>query len=281
MLGDILAPAVTLSEDEPALRAAAELGEKFAARVAVLILTIVSSSRFADPVAPLSQVLLDAAAPEQSAAAREHKAIVDWLARAQGAYEVRPMSAEAALLGDEVVAHARMADLIVIARAPGARRARQELFTDVLFKSGRPVLLVPGDERSERTPKRSWDRVLVAWDAKPQAVRAVVAAMPLLQHASAVRLVTVDAVPSRSGHGEGPGREVAAYLSRRDVRVELHNIDGLGRTTGRALHDAAMEFGADAIVMGAYGHSRAREVLFGGVTRELTADSNTPLFMSH
>lgn len=274
---DILVPVVTLRGDELSLRAATDFAAKFGARVVVLIIAVGSGSRFAEPVAPLSQVLLDIAAPDQSPAALERKAIVDWLAQTRGSYEIRDCGAEAALVGDEVVAHARLADFTLITRAPGERLARRELFTDVLFKSGRPVLLMPSERRTERT----WERVLVAWDAKPEAVRAVVAAMPLLQAASQVRLVTVDAVPSRSGHGQAPGRDVAAYLSRRGVRVEVSNIDGLGRTTGRALQEAAMDFGADLIVMGAYGHAQVREALFGGVTRELTVKSKAPLFMAH
>ncbi|MBS0383903.1 MAG: universal stress protein [Proteobacteria bacterium] len=275
---DILVPVFALEEDEAALRAAMDLAAKFDARVIVLVLAIGAASPYADEVASLSKVLDDIAEPARSEAASRRAAIAKWLERAPVEYEIRDITVEAALISDEILAHARLADLIVITRTRGDERARRELFSDVLFKSGRPVLLIPPDAPAS---ENAWNRIVIAWDAKPQAVRAIAAAMPLLRAAEAVRLVTVDARPSRSGHGQAPGSDVAAYLARRGVRVEVHNVDGLGRSAGRAIADCAVEFGADVIVMGGYGHSRAREIVFGGVTRDLVGASTTPLFLAH
>jgi nucleotide-binding universal stress UspA family protein len=112
-------------------------------------------------------------------------------------------------------------------------------------------------------------------------MRAVSAALPLLRRAEAVAVATVDAVPSSTGHGDAPGRELAGYLARHGVPVEVRNLDSMGRSHARALLDEAQGFGADFVVLGAYGRSRASEFIFGGVTRELLLGSPLPLLMAH
>jgi nucleotide-binding universal stress UspA family protein len=106
-------------------------------------------------------------------------------------------------------------------------------------------------------------------------------AMPLLKKASVVVIATVDAIPSAAGHGEAPGRELAAHLARHGVIAEVRNLDGLGRAPERALCDEVMAVDADALVIGAYGHSRAQEFVFGGVTRELLSMAPGPLLLAH
>jgi len=273
----VLVPVITIEDDETALRAGAELATAFNGRATALIVSVWLGSEFAHSQSPLSEALMDLVKGAQSAAAQERAKIMAWLERSQHAFEVRDVTVEAALGRDEVVAHARVADLIVAARADRHDRARRELLEDVLFKSGRPMLLLPSPARH----KQRWDRVLIAWNARAEAVRAVTGAMPLLQAAKDVRVVTVDAAPSAAGHGEAPGRELAAYLARHNVRVEVSNLDGLGREHARAIADAALDFDADLIVMGAYGHSRPREFVLGGVTRDLLAGSRIALLLAH
>lgn len=273
---DVLALAVTLEDDEAALLAAQEIASKLNSRAIVLSASVRVGSAFAQRQA-LSAVLSDIAKGSQSEAALEHEKILAWLRKAGRDFEVRTATIESAVEADEVVAHARVADLVVMARAPSHQSAHRALLEDVLFKSGRPVLVTPGRPVQPRT----WDRFVIAWNAKPEATRAVAAALPLLQAAKAVAVVTVDALPTRSGHGQAPGRELAAHLARHDVPVEVRNVDSTGRSEGRALLDESLGFDADAIVMGAYGHSRAQEVLFGGVTRELLNGAPTPLLLMH
>lgn len=274
---DVLAPVITIEDDEAALAAAVEVAGKCEARAAALIVAVHLASAFAEEQRPLSEVLTDIAKGAHSMAAAEREKIIAWLDRSPYRFEVRDVTAEGALYQDEVIAHARMADLVVMARGVAHERARRALLEHILFKSGRPMLLVPGPP-----PKKwRWERALIGWNAKPEATRAVTAAMPLLQRAKEVVVATVDAVPSPSGHGQAPGRELATYLARHGVRVEVRNIDGLGRTEGKALLDEALNLNADMIVIGAYGHSRAQEFLFGGVTRELLAAAPVPLFLAH
>jgi nucleotide-binding universal stress UspA family protein len=275
-LKQILVPVITIEDDQAALSAAADLAEHFGGRATALIVSIWQGSEFAHNQTPLSEVLMDLVKGAQSAAALERTKIMAWLERSQHAFEVRDVTAESALARDEIVAHACVADLIVSARPGRHNDARRELLEDVLFKSGRPMLLLASSPRR----KQQWERILIAWNAKAQAVRAVAGAMPLLQAAKEVRIVTVDAAPSRAGR-EAPGRELAAYLASHDVQAEVSNLDGLGREHARAIGDAALDFDADLVVMGAYGHSRAREFVLGGVTRDLLADSKTALLLAH
>jgi nucleotide-binding universal stress UspA family protein len=125
------------------------------------------------------------------------------------------------------------------------------------------------------------DRILIAWDAKREAARAVADAMGLLAKAREVVIATIDAVPSEAGHGPVPGKDLAVHLERHGVNVRVNNVDGMGRSEAGALMDEAAALDANLIVMGGYGHARAQEWLWGGVTRDLTQTASTPLFLSH
>ncbi|HEX8901394.1 universal stress protein [Vitreimonas sp.] len=274
---DILAPVITLEADESALTAAAEIAHAFETRATALIVAVHVASAFADQERPFSEVLADVARGTRNAAALERTKIVDWLEAAVHNFEVRDLTIEAAVDQNEVLAHARVTDLVVMARAETHAHARRALIEHVLFEAGRPLLLVPSAPRKPR----AWKRALIGWNAKAQSMRAVSAALPLLQRAEAVAVATVDALPSRSGHGQAPGRELAAYLARHGVQVEVRNLDSMGRTEARALLDEAEGFGAEVMVMGAYGRSRASEFVFGGVTRELLLGSPLPVLMAH
>jgi len=271
----ILAPVVSLEEDEAALCAAHILARTHDARAAALIIAVHPGSDYSEHAAPLSEALADIAAGSRGAAARERARIASYLSKIEPSFELRDAVAEAALTQKEIVAHARCADLAVMTRArKGVRRAILEA---ILFAAGRPLLLLPQDWRR----KSLGERVLIGWNASREAVRAVNDALPILRLARQVVVATVDAHPSPSGHGEGPGRELAAHLARHGVSVDVRNLDSMGRSEAEVLMTAALDMAADMMVIGAYGRSRAEERIFGGVTRDLLEDARLPLFMSH
>jgi nucleotide-binding universal stress UspA family protein len=276
-LKQVLVPVLAIEHDQAALKAGADLALRFGGRATALIVAIWQGSGFADAQSPLSDALMDLVKGAQSSAAVERTKIIAWLERSTYAFDVQDVTAEAALGRDEIVSHARVADLIIMARAGQHAHARRELLEDVVFKSGRPTLLVASPTRQ----RQKWERILIAWNARPEVVRAIAGAMPLLQAAKDVRIVTVDAAPNTAWRGEAPGRDLAAYLAFHGVRAEVSNLDGLGREHARAIADAALDFDADLVVMGAYGHSRAREFVLGGVTRDLLAGSKTALLLAH
>jgi len=273
----ILTPVISVEEDEVALRATAALAAAFEAQATALVVAVHPGSEFAPRHAPLSDVLVDIAKGPKALAKVQRAAIVAAIKRLERSFDVRDVDAGVALIDGEVVSHARCADLVVLARTGAREHAHGAMLVSVLFGAGRPVYVVPQDWNARQAP----ERVLVGWNAKREAVRAINDAMPFLTRAKQVTVTTVDAKPKTDGHGEAPGREIAAHLARHGVSVDVRNIDGIGRTHGKALIDEARAVGAELIVTGAYGHSRAAEFLFGGVTRELLATSPMPLLLSH
>lgn len=275
---DIVVAVVSLERDEAALRAAEYIARDHGAHARVLILSVHPASDYADPIAPLSVVLEDLARGSQGEVALKQKAIEGWAAKSDVNFEIAPTSIEAALGGREVLAQARHADLTIMTRpTPHGDRAHHALFEIVLFGAGKPLLLVPPSWSSRALGQR----ILIAWNAKREASRAVGDAMPFIVGAERVVVATVDALPSAEGHGERPGHDLATYLARHGAKAEVENLDGLGRSAAERLLETAREMNADMIVMGGYGHARAAEWLLGGTTRELSELSEVPLLMSH
>lgn len=173
-----------------------------------------------------------------------------------------------------VVARAMHADFTIMQRPdePAATAA----FEAILFNSGRPVLLVPPDWSGSAIGRR----VMVAWSAKRESVRALADAAPFLESAEQISVVAVDASAAYQGDTFA-GYDISTHLARHGLKVSLRQPDNFGRSTDRALLDEARDGDADLIVMGGYGHSRLREFVLGGVTRALTGHSPVPVLISH
>lgn len=187
--------------------------------------------------------------------------------------------AHLAEVGRHVAARARFADLVVLPKPYGEGRGveLEPVVEAAMFDGLAAVLVVPGASAGlVKTPKR----VIVAWNEGREALRAVRAALPLLQGADVVHVVVIDP-PAHGAHRSDPGGLVAQYLARHGVRVE---IDVLARTLPRVsdvLLRHATDIAADMVVMGAYGHSRFREAILGGATRNMLDQSGIAVFMAH
>src|SRR5690606_21192112 len=147
----------------------------------------------------------------------------------------------------------------------------------VLKKTGVPLLLVPHDSQ----PNTIGRHILLGWNGRRQARRAIADAMPLLVAADQVDLLIVDPEQPAQRTSEEPGMEMAAYLARRGVKVELIRVLSEGRSIAETILHQAGHSEADLVVIGAYGRSKLSETLFGGVTRRLVDSIKQPLFMSH
>jgi nucleotide-binding universal stress UspA family protein len=178
-----------------------------------------------------------------------------------------------------VIEHGRAADLIVASQSDpdwemsGLFDAPERL----ALESGRPVLIVPYAGRFGEIGKR----VMVAWSGKREGARAVFDALPLLKSADKVTLLCVVGRDSDGESGQLPGAEIAASLARHGVKVTVRKTmaDEIG-VADEILARLADE-GSDLLVMGAYGHSRLREMVFGGVTRHILRHMTVPTLMSH
>lgn len=166
-----------------------------------------------------------------------------------------------------------MHDLTVLDAEPVALAVDRGLIEHLLLESGRPLLVIPPG-RESFTAKR----VLVAWDGSAKAARAVHDALPFLRAADEVEVISVTG-EKRIPDGV-PGADIAPHLSRHGVRVTVVNMPVERSDVAQTLRNRATLFGADMIVMGAFVHSRLRQMVFGGVTQSLLKSCPVPLFMS-
>jgi nucleotide-binding universal stress UspA family protein len=173
---------------------------------------------------------------------------------------------------DLVAQLARLADLTIVPHPEaGEDVSSSDALHAVLFDSGRPVLIAP-----QIAPKTIGTRVCLGWNGTAESASAVLAAIPWMQRAEAVRILSADEYQRR-----GPGaQDLAAYLALHGVRAELATFRPLDKDVGAGLLAAAREFGADLLAMGAYSHSRLRQLILGGVTRHVLEKSDLPLLMN-
>lgn len=181
--------------------------------------------------------------------------------------------------GGDAALHSLYCDLLVAGHpAPGAPLAWSS--TQMLEKTGVPIMLVPDTWIGDVIGRR----IVLAWNGSRQARRAVADALPLLVSAEVVALLIVDSehVDEPTHHDKEPlGVDMANYLTRHGVHVDLSRISSQGRGTAETILNHAVSRNADLIVFGAYSRSRISETLFGGVTRTLLKTGQVPLFVSH
>ena len=160
---------------------------------------------------------------------------------------------------------------------PGQPQSLDDLLLEAAFMySGRPALVVPYVGARAIPPQR----VLVAWDGSAEATRAVHDALPLLMRAVSVTVLIVGAEDLSNNVGEAPGADLGAHLARHRIQVDVSTVPRGSLRIGQVILAQAGELATDLIVMGAYGHSRLRQSLFGGVTREVLARMPVPVLLS-
>ena len=177
--------------------------------------------------------------------------------------------------------HARYADVTILGqpnedesyKGPSA----DAVLVNVMLASGRPVLAVPYAGQFERVG----ERVLVAWNASRESTRAINDALPLLRDAKMVTVLAVNPKHGIDGHGDVPAADIVLHLARHGVKAEAAHTIAKDISEGDALLSYAADLGVDLIVSGGYGHSRAREMVFGGVTRTLLEEMTVPMLLSH
>lgn len=186
--------------------------------------------------------------------------------------------AQLGAMGGLIAQRARFADLVVLPRpyGPGRGPAEEAVIESSLFEGQAAVLVLP-DGMAEPP---AFDRIVVAWNQSPEALSAVRRALPMLQRAGAVDITVIDP-PAHGPERSDPGGLLSQWLSRHGVRAE---VSVLARTLPR-VSDVLMRHvrdrDADLLVMGAYGHSRFREAILGGATRDLLETTPVAVFMAH
>lgn len=287
MIKTLLAPSYGRPSDAPVLDAALALARAFDAHLSVLhvhldVADLIVSLAASDPTGAgtgaglIEGILQDADRREEAAkrafeAWRLHGRIpaadqprcpgpsVEW---------VRETGQEA----QSLARHGRMADLIVTGRGPPGSPVPVQVLEAALLQTGRPLLLLP-----QQPPALMPGTVAIAWKDRPEAARAVAAAMPLLRRAGRVVVLCAD-----EGAGRDPSAErLVRALSWHHGHVSLADLPQGAGPPVEALLRAAAELGAGLLVMGGYGHSRLREFMFGGFTERVLHSADLPVLMTH
>lgn len=266
-----------LAGDQPAAKYALEFGRNYDAHVTGLAVSF-------EPVvpafaaAPMPVDYLQAAHEQAISAANEAKKQYDELARLAA---VKSESRVAEILTggplENVLVHCRPTDLVVLGQSnPDQPEPMRELLIEtVLFESGVPVMLVPYIGSSSFEP----NNVLIGWDGSSTATRAIHAALPVLEKADKITVLVVER-KSTTANGQ-PGADVANYLARHNMNVTVEVVTNPQTGIADTVLNYVSDNGNDLVVMGGYGHSRMREFLFGGATKEILQAMTVPVLMAH
>jgi nucleotide-binding universal stress UspA family protein len=172
---------------------------------------------------------------------------------------------------DIVAQQSRLYDMAVVPHPEaGEDVSSSDALHAVLFDSGRPVLIAPRE-----VPARIGTRVCCAWNGTAESAAAVAAALPWLHRADAVRILTSDEYQRRGPQAEG----IQAYLRWHEIQAEIAPFKPQTREVGAGLLGAVRDFDADLLCMGAYSHSRLRQLILGGVTRHVLENADIPVLM--
>lgn len=170
-----------------------------------------------------------------------------------------------------LVHYARTADLVILGKTGenGSSTAH-----DVLFGGGVPVVVVP------RSVQDGVGRhVAIAWNGSREAARAVNDAMPIIEQAAQVTVLCIN--QKTPGQNIEPGEELVRHLRHHGIEARTDNLIRKGQAVGDVMISRLADLGADLLVMGAWGHSRLREFVLGGVTKRILEQTSTPVLMSH
>ena len=282
----VLLPLTGTAAGEAALATALTIARRWNAHVTALHVRVDSRD-----VAPLAGEGLSGAMIEEMMSATEKEsndrahAVRSMFERFVGRHDVAVQEAHpgsdhatasfAAVTGREediVAQQARLADLTVVPHPDsGEDVSSSDALHAVLFDSGRPVLISP-----RVTPEKIGTRVCIAWNGTAESASSVLAALPWMQRADAVAILSAEGYQRR-----GPGApDLVAYLAMHAVNAEIVTFRSAGGSVGAGLLAAAGTFGCDLLSMGAYSHSRLRQLILGGVTRHVLEHAALPVMMN-
>lgn len=174
---------------------------------------------------------------------------------------------------ERITLRARHNELVVVGRATRPNGLPPDLLEQLLLVCGRPLLIAPA-----KAPRTLTGTVMVCWKETPEAARAVTAALPLL--AKAKRVVFAAVVENGEPSLETL-RDIARQMAWHGIRAKAHLVANTGRPAAEQLALTAAEHGADLMIMGGYGRSRARELIFGGCTQSVLGHADIPVFLLH
>ena len=273
----ILAHWVDETAPEQACALAARLAGRFDGHVTAIAFGIEPNIAAYGYGAPGVGVVAGQTEEARDSALAMKKAAEAWIAHLGISGDVHTVLTTIDGLSHAMASHARYADLVVVEEPYASPRdeVSVRVVEGAIFEGSAPVLVCPKtfSEDAGRT-------ILVAWDRSLEALHAIRGALPLLKRAERVELTLIDPDPGETGEAD-PGADMALVLSRHGVPVEVAQVPSAGLSIPDALRRRVMEIGADMMVMGGYSHSRLREALIGGATRDMLEAAPVPVLMAH
>ena len=230
---------------------------------------------YAGATAILTQEAYNQAKEEASAAEAAVRARLD---REDIRWAVDTAVAQIGALGGPVAMLARFSDLVVLGKPYGKAggAAAEAILEAALFEGHAPVLVLPEGFSGAEFGKR----IVLAWNQSDEALMAARAALPLLKAAKEVDITIIDP-PAHGPERSDPGGMLSQYLARHGVQAEVSVLAKTLPRTSEVIQRHTRDENADLVVMGAYGHSRFREAILGGATRNMLEMAEVPVFMAH
>ncbi|MEM7744376.1 MAG: universal stress protein [Pseudomonadota bacterium] len=256
------------------LAAAITAARQFDAHLSVLALGYEANVPAYAYGAPAAGVMADLAAEAQAAASEHAATASETLAHETILSDVAAAICQYGDLDRTLADHAKFADLIVLSQPFGTDipATRSEAFQGALFETDAAVLVCP-DGADATAPKIA----MIAWNGEREALRAARRALPYLESAEQVEIVVI----GPPAHEREPGVGLALMLSRHGIKAEIVVVPASSNPVGAVLQRRAVELGAGLLVMGGYGHSRLRQYVFGGVTRDILTDGGIRVLVAH
>ena len=259
------------------LKLAIALCEEIEAHLAVLVVALAAPPPIGEYAAVVSDAWLQERQADMDMLQKRTAVVTALLASSPVSSDVSSEYPEEAGADDVIGRRARYADVTLLGPELLSRGIlKSKAIEGALFSSGKPLLLVPEGSAPTLKPKR----IMVAWDSRIEASNAVARSLDLVSDADNVHLVLVDPLEGETGQGAEPGADLATYLARFGVKVTVDRVPSQGRTAAATLRQYAIDISADLLVMGAYGHSRLRERIFGGITRSMIDEPPLPILMA-
>jgi len=277
MLKDLLVHVPTNQPARPVVGYAASLAAKLGARLDAIAfgyepINAELSFEGAAAVAAVMELQRERALQDAEAALAVFQAEVKLQGITTSSRKVAAIPAEAA---ETIGALARLYDLTIVAQPDAKGPAMYNLMPEaVLFNSGRPMLMVPYIQERAFEAKR----ILVCWDGKRAAARAVLDALPFLEQAETVEIIAINEDTEAT---EATAAALATHLGRKNIAARAERLTADRPEIHNTILSAAADRGSQLIVMGGYGHSRLREFVLGGATRGILQSMTIPVLMSH
>ncbi|MCC8364670.1 universal stress protein [Lysobacter sp. A6] len=279
MIRDLLVPITRATTDDAVVAFAEKLAIAYSAKLIVSIPAAVPAVMAAPWGFAPGAVLVEVLEGVEQEAMRHAERLRAHLAKSEASVDVRVDRTRIFDPAEALTMQARYADLAVLARPTGDDAAITHAFFDAfLFGSGRPLLTVPVDKPAARESR--FQKIMLAWKPTRESARAIHDAIALFEPTD-VEVLIVDPEIGDLWHGDEPGADIGAHLAEHGLRVNVSRRPAGSMSVATTVLLHAAENDVDLIVAGGYGHTRMREWVLGGATRELLEGMDKPVLFSH